>query len=347
MADGEGRMRVLHAPAEIAGQASVLARALRELGVEAHSLAYNPGFPQYTPDEARDYDDRSVLPRYLGYARSLLRHAGRYDVYHFHFGRTLIPPHNPDLPLYRALGAAVVFHYHGCDVRNRELMRARHARATCTECDPFCIPQRQRRILESAARFADAELVSTPDLLESATRATHVPVAARLEDYEPRPSSGPPALVVHAPTNRLIKGTRYVESAFERLKPRFPNVRFETIERRPWHELRDSLARADVVVDQLFMGWYGMVAVEAMAMAKPVLCFIREDFEARLDRCPIVRCDDVTLESRLAELLESGARRRDLGLAGREYVEREHAAPVIARRLVTLYESLRGAPANA
>jgi glycosyltransferase involved in cell wall biosynthesis len=343
----EGKVKVLHAPAEIAGQASVLARALRELGVEAHSLAYNPGFPQYTPDEARGYDDWPAAPRYLGYLASLLRHAGRYDVYHFHFGRTLIPPHNLDLPLYQALGARVVFHYHGCDVRNRRHMLAHHARATCTECDPFCVPARQQRILASAARYADAELVSTPDLLESATRATHLPVAARLEDYPPRPSDGTPALVLHAPTNRLIKGTRYVEAAFGALRPRFPGVTFETVERLPWRELRERLERADVVVDQLFMGWYGMVAVEAMAMAKPALCFIREDFEPRLDRCPIVRCDAHTLADRLAELLEDGARRRQLGLAGRDYVEREHAAPRIARRLVELYESLAGAPRHA
>ena len=329
-------MRVLHAPAEIAGQASILARALRAAGVEAHSLSYNPGFPQYTPDEALGYDDRPPLPRYLGYMKTLLRHAGRYDVYHFHFGRTLIPPHNFDLPLYRALGARVVFHYHGCDVRNRTHMRATHARAACTECDPFCIPERQRRILADARRFADAELVSTPDLLESAPRATHLPVAVDLGDYPVRLPGGRPKLVLHAPTNRLIKGTRHVEGVFERLRPRFPDVRFEIVERVPWRELRERLEQADVVVDQVFMGWYGMVAVEAMASGKPVLCFIRPDFESRLDRCPIVRCEIETLEARLAGLLE-GEERGRIGEAGREYVEREHAAPVLARRLIALY----------
>ena len=340
-------MKVLHAPAEIAGQASILARALRSLGVEAHSLAYNPGFPQYTPDEALGLDDLPVIPRYLGYFSTLLRHGARYDVYHFHFGRTLIPPHNLDLPLYHARGARVVFHYHGCDVRNRAHMLATHARAACTECDPFCIPGRQRRILASAARHVDAELVSTPDLLESAPRARHLPVAAPLEDYPVRLPSGSPKLVLHAPTNRLIKGTRHVEAAFERLRPRFPSVRFEIVERVPWHVLRDRLAEADVVVDQVFMGWYGMVAVEAMAVGKPVLCFIRPDFESRLEDCPIVRCEIETLEDRLAALLDDEARRRALGAAGRAYVEREHAAPVIARRLVTLYQTLLEEPAHA
>jgi hypothetical protein len=337
-------MRVLHAPAEIAGQASVLARGLRALGIDAHSLAYNPGFPQYTPDEMRPYDAQAPLPRYLGYAASLARHIGRWDIYHFHFGRTLIPPHNPDLPLYQALGKRVVFHYHGCDIRNRAHMLAAHTHATCTECDPFCVPARQKQILASARRFADAELVSTPDLLESAPHAQHLPVAAELAQYPFRPPSGPPKLVVHAPTNRLIKGTRYVEAAYELLRPRFPNVRFMTVEQIPWSGLRDLLAEADVIVDQVFMGWYGMVAVEAMAMGKPTLCFIRSDFEPRLHDCPIVRCTKEDIAERLAETLSDATDRAALGARGRAYVEREHDARVIGARLVSLYRSLLGEP---
>lgn len=333
-------LRVLHAPAEIAGQTTVLARALREEGVDAHSLAYNPGFPQYRPDEMRPYDAWPVVPRYAGYLASLLRHAGRYDVYHFHFGRSLIPPHNPDLPLYRALGRKVVFHYHGCDVRNRAHMLATHTRAACTECDPFCNPNRQRAILASARRFVDAELISTPDLQESVPEARHFPVAAHLPDYPFTPMRGTPRLVLHAPTNRLIKGTRYVEAAFAELRPRFPEVRFEIVERLPWNDLRSRMAEADVVVDQVFMGWYGMVAVEAMAMGKPVLCFVRADFEPLAGDCPIVRCTKEDLAERLAETLSPSTDRAALGAAGRAYVERVHAAPVLARRLINLYRGL-------
>jgi glycosyltransferase involved in cell wall biosynthesis len=338
--------RVLHAPAEIAGQASTLARALRALGVEAHSLAYNPGFPQYEPDEMRPYDAMSPLPRYAGYLASALRHYRRWDVYHFHFGRTLIPPHNVDLPLLRALGKRVVFHYHGCDVRDREFMLAHHERATCTECDPFCVPARQRRILASAVRHADAELISTPDLLDSAPRAGHLPVAAEITQYPFAPPRGAPKLVVHAPTNRLIKGTRYVEAAFEALKPEFPGVRFAVAEKLPWRELMALLQQADVVVDQLFMGWYGMVAVEAMALGKPVLCFIREDFEPLLRDCPIVRCSSADLVARLRETL-AAADLVALGERGRAYAEREHDARAIAGRLVRLYATLGGDAARA
>jgi len=251
-----------------------------------------------------------------------------------------VPPHNLDLPLYRALGKKLVFHYHGCDVRNRAHMLATHARATCTECDPFCIPKRQERILREAAQHAHAEIVSTPDLLESVPRARQVHVAAWLPDYAPQPFRDTPKLVLHAPTNRLIKGTKYVEAAFEKLRPRFPGVEFRVVEKTAWPRLRDQMAECDVFVDQLFMGWYGMVSVEAMALERPALAFMRSDFEPRAKDCPIVRTSIETLADDLAALLLDAPRRRALGAAGRAYVEREHGAHVIARRVLDLYHEI-------
>jgi glycosyltransferase involved in cell wall biosynthesis len=333
-------MRVLHAPSEIAGQPSILARALRDLGVEAWSLTTNPTFAQYRPDEHPPLDDMAPLPRYLGYAGLVAKHLGKHDVFHFHFGRTLIPPHNLDLPLYRMLGKKLVFHYHGCDVRSREHMLASHERSTCTECAPFCIPRRQQRILHEGRQQAHAQLVSTPDLLESVPSAEQVHVAAWLPDYQPKPFREAPRLVLHAPTNRLIKGTSYVEAVFEQLRPRFPGVEFRIVERMPWAQLRDLLAECDVLVDQVFMGWYGMVAVEAMAMARPAMAYLRPDFEPRAAGCPLVRTRVETLADDLEALLRDVPRRRMLGEQSRAYVEREHDAHVIARRLVSLYQRI-------
>lgn len=333
-------MRVLHAPSEIAGQPSILARALRDLGVDAWSLATNPSFAQYQPDEHPPLDAMAPLPRYLGYAGLVAKHIGRHDVFHFHFGRTLIPPHNLDLPLYRALGKHLVFHYHGCDVRNRAHMLATHARATCTECDPFCIPKRQERILREARQHAHAEIVSTPDLLESVPTARQVHVAAWLPDYRPLPVRDTPRLVLHAPTNRLIKGTKYVEAAFAQLQPKFPGVEFRVVEKTAWPSLKDQMAECDVFVDQVFMGWYGMVSVEAMALARPTLAYVRPDFEPRARDCPVVRTSLETLAGDLEALLRDAARRRALGEAGRAYVEREHEAHVIAKRVLDLYHEI-------
>lgn len=333
-------MRVLHAPSEIAGQTSILARGLRAIGIEAWSLATNPTFASYRVDEMRPYDAIGVLPRYLGYAGLVAKHLPKWDVFHFHFGRTLVPPHNFDLPLYRALGKKLVFHYHGCDVRNRAHMLATHAHATCTECDPpFCIPSRQRRILRDSARHAHAEIVSTPDLLESATRAQQVHVAVWMPDYVPQPFRETPRLVLHAPTNRGIKGTRFVEAAFAALRPKFPAVEFRVVEKLDRAALQVAMAECDVFVDQLQMGWYGMVSAEAMALGRPAMAYIRPDFEPRLKDGPVVRTSIATLAADLEALLTDAPRRRELGERSRAWAESEHDAIAVAHRLADIYRA--------
>src|SRR5262249_50599889 len=194
----------------------------------------------------------------------------------------------------------------------------------CTECDPFCIPKRQERILREARQHAHAEIVSTPDLLESVPTAQQVHVAAWLPDYQPLPFRDTPRLVLHAPTNRLIKGTRYVEAAFEPLRPKFPDVEFRIVEKTVWPSLKEQMAGGDVFVDEVFRGWYGMVSVEAMALARPALVYMRPDFEPRAKDCPVVRTSLETLAADLEALLRDAPRRRTLGEAGRAYVEREH-----------------------
>jgi glycosyltransferase involved in cell wall biosynthesis len=104
--------------------------------------------------------------------------------------------------------------------------------------------------------------------------------------------------------------------------------------------LRDALAECDVFVDQVFMGWYGMVSVEAMALARPALAYLRPDFEARATGCPLVRITVDSLAGELEALLRDTPRRRALGEAGRAWVVERHEAHVIAGQLVRLYEEI-------
>ena len=57
-------------------------------------------------------------------------------------------------------------------------------------------------------------------------------------------------------------------------------------------EVIKLIQRADLVIDQLVIGWYAMFAIEAMSLGKPVICNLRSDFFSnsipQLD-CLIVR----------------------------------------------------------
>ena len=86
----------------------------------------------------------------------------------------------------------------------------------------------------------------------------------------PEPFSGPP-LVVHAPSDPRVKGTEQIVAAVSSLEADGVPLRFELLQGTSRTEVRSALGRSAIVVDQLNAGWYGGLAVEAMALGKPVV----------------------------------------------------------------------------
>ena len=169
----------------------------------------------------------------------------RTDVFHFYFGLTLVPP-SLQFPILRAARKKSVFHYLGSDIRGKR-------------------PEELRD-----GKRAGAEIVGSYAALRWVPEAHVVPPGLRLGDYTPvPPSDNPRPLVVHAPSNREKKGTRYVIEACERLP-----VDLDIVEGVRHDEARERYARADIVVDQLNAGWHGVFALEAMALGKPVVAHL-------------------------------------------------------------------------
>jgi glycosyltransferase involved in cell wall biosynthesis len=145
---------------------------------------------------------------------------------------------------------------------------------------------------------------------------------------------------VHAPSNRAKKGTDAVIAACAELP-----VELDLVEGVPHDEARERYARADIVVDQLDVGWHGVFALEAMALGKPVVGHVKPDVvdrsaEAFGVRLPIVPATRATLTEALRPLVESPALRRELGAAGRAYVEQVHDIDQVAARLLDIYAGL-------
>ncbi|HWN83194.1 MAG TPA: hypothetical protein VNM87_13935, partial [Candidatus Udaeobacter sp.] len=271
--------------------------------------------------------------------RALLRFGPGLDILHLHFGTSLLP-RLLDVPLLAGLGTRLVFHFHGCEVRPRARMLAEHPISACSECPVYCVPERQAHLLQIARRYGALLIVSTPDLLEAVPEAVHLPVAIDLDAWAARRAAAVPApgfVVLHAPSDRWIKGTRYVEAAVETLRRSHPDVRLELVEREPAARAHARYAAATVAVDQVHLGWYGLFAVEAMALGKPVLTYIRP----ALDRpeLAVVRTDRERLAADLERLYRAPEERAELGARGLRYVEQVHALPAVSRRLYDLYRT--------
>jgi glycosyltransferase involved in cell wall biosynthesis len=329
---------ILHAPADVGGNAYGLSRAERELGLRSDVAVFSPGPFGYGFDvDLRAGIDHPLWVRFPRRAAFLRRALREYDVFHFNFGLTLLQVRQPgvlldELALVKRAGKTVLMTYQGCDVRPKASCPCRHP-----EC--FAGARYRRPAAERVMRRADRVFFLNPDLRHWLPGATFVPYASvDPREIQPVPAPDRAELVVaHAPTDRQVKGTQHVEDAVAELKREGLPVRLDLIEGVTRDEVLRRVAQADVVVDQVWIGWYGAFAVEAMALGRPVLAYIRGDepednpFGKEL---PILRTTATSLAGDLRALAGDRARRLELGAAGRRFAEEHHDPRQIVRTVL-------------
>ena len=312
----------------VAGGPGAISAGLRELGHESTLLVFNErpferGFDVNL--ELRDTSRLSSVPLNLPKQLRALRWAlPHFDVFHFHAGLTLAP-RRLTLPLLRRKRKGIVFQSWGSDLRGRSASEVPYLR----QADAVVVGSYLTRRLAPRSDWPEYDVV---------------PPAIVLDDWEAVPTEPGGALrIAHAPSKRAVKGTDAVLAAVESLRARGAAVELDLIEGVPNREARRRYAAADVVVDQLRIGWYGMFAIESMALAKPVVVHLDQEAAAETEQAfglelPLVRADERSLESVLAGLVDDRQSLPELGRRSRDYVERVHAHTAVAARLVEIYE---------
>ena len=96
------------------------------------------------------------------------------------------------------------------------------------------------------------------------------------------------------------------------------------------------MGEIDVLVDQLVSGSFGLTAIEAMAMGRPVICYLHDGIQIFApEECPVIRANPDTIEDVLAHL--SHDQLEAAGRAGREYVKKYYSIAALAEHLSRLY----------
>ena len=305
-------LSVTHCPVNTAGIPWTNVEALRRKGVDARLVV----FERYTLHPEADWSlDRptGLLARQAAQLRAFARLAPQTDVFHFYFGLTLLPK-SLQFPLLRALGKKSVVHWLGSDIRGKS------------------------RNELAWGRRAGAQIVGSYDAARWVPEADVIPPGIDLRGIDPAPPADRDRpLVVHAPSSRRRKGTEQILAALGELP-----VDVELIEGLDHREAFERYRAADIVVDQLNAGWYGVFAIEAMALGKPVVTFLHDEAVRRTQEVfgievPVVSATADTLRDRLRPLVADPAERRRIGAASRAYVERVHDADAVADRLLDVY----------
>jgi glycosyltransferase involved in cell wall biosynthesis len=289
---------------------------LRRKGVDARLVLFQPRrLRPYEVDIVLNVPDNFWL-RQLVQLRALARLLPTTDVFHFYFGLTLVPK-MLQFPILKAFRKKSVFHFLGSDIRGKTPEELAYGKR------------------------ANAEIVGSYDAIRWVPEAHVVPVGLDLAKYEPsEPPDNSPIRVVHAPTSRQKKGTDWIVEACAELP-----VELDIVENVRHDQAIERYRQADIVIDQLNAGWYGVFAIESMALGKPVLTFLHDEAVLRTEEAyglevPLVPTTKETLAETLRPLVESAEERRRIGAESRVYVERVHDADRVADKLIEIYRSL-------
>ena len=370
-------MKVLHVPANVAGNPQGLARAERAIGIDARTVVLQEPPFGMEADEVLWPAGTGALTRLRRQAALIRRAVREADIVHYNNGKTIaalpLPVDRPsmsaatrlkvklysayahllqrwELATVRRSGLPWFVTYQGSDARQPDYCLA-HFDVTFyrePEAAPLLdVSDHIRRQIALVTAGAHKVYALNPDLLHVLPEGSQfLPYASvDLSDWRPTWRDVERPLIIHAPSQRWVKGTRYVLDAVERLLAEGAAFDFELVENMSNAEARQRYERAHLLVDQLLAGWYGGLAVELMALGKPVLSYIRSGDlgfipDAMREQMPIVGATPDTVYAVLKDWLSRPmAEWRERGLAGRRYVEAWHDPLKIAARLRCDYET--------
>ena len=301
------------------------------------------------------------IERQAKFGKFLLEVIEKYDVIHFHsfptlwYANQLLSTYK-DTSVLKSFRKKLFLSVWGCDVRNwrHDIL---YPWSPCNRCEiyrkTYCGLTR-KKIIDAASKYCSATFssgdlileypdfhwsnaaVDTVDITPDVTH--HIPkkylIERESDEFIIYHSFG------HSEKRPDVKGSGYIRTTIEKLKREGYNVKYIFIDGVPTRDMKYIQCQADIVIDQLCAGWYGVTAVEAMSLGKPVLTYLRDDIISICpnENIPIVNTNPKTLEQTLIELIGDPGKLKELGKSGREYAVKYHDRKAVAKEFVKYYE---------
>jgi hypothetical protein len=344
----------------------ILAQCDRLLGLRSSSLVFNTYYITRSFDinlfvlEAMARVTRSGRVwrnfRRIVFAWALLK----FDVFHFFYDRGIMLSdgrygiNQEELQLLFDAGKRLYTYAYGADVRSREITLGLGEPNICQACPQpgrYCICKTEdldaslkRLDGRATARIAMGDMISyvpgCRDLhywpLNMKKFGLAKPLAYRRGDT---------LRVAHAPNHGHFKGTDLLMAAIERLRREGEPIELISVQGVPNEKVLELFRSSHLIADQFIAGFHGYTALEAMALARPVLCFLRND-AMMIDpkTCPIINVRPEHVYEILKKCLDGGIDLERLGKEGRVYIDRYYSIEAVAARLGRLYLETAGFP---
>ncbi|MEM1547070.1 MAG: hypothetical protein QW775_07400 [Ignisphaera sp.] len=198
----------------------------------------------------------------------------------------------------------VIKHYHGTDLRGKFE-------------EAFCI-------------------VSTPDLLEYAPNSIYIPNPVDIEKIKPvyRTKNPKPIITYYC---SAISKIEIVKEAKSKIGDKYQFIELKGYRHE---DALNLLANSDLFIDIRSNSWYGVTSIEAMALGKPVIGDIKDEFRMEYNP-PIIQYNYYkNLTNTINEILNNENLRIKYAINSRNYIEKTHNIKTVINELIKIYSKL-------
>lgn len=335
-------MKVLHGMSEVAGQGIYTVQGLNYNNCDSSMVVWrkNPG--GYDVDiDLKIGNNKIKYPVYgIKMGAFAMKAMMKYDVFHFHFGYSLIPFHF-DLPFLKMLKKDYFAEFHGSELRF--LFNDIKYDYLADHWEDENLKHRNRKDVRKLLGGAKGIILHDIELKNHLPKETDIPVYIvplrvdinKFTPEYPVVKEGKKPIIVHAPSKRSTKGTDRILEELEKIDMDYELI---LVEGKTQSEAFELYKKADIIIDQISVGTYGVFAIEGMALGKPVITYIDDEMKKSFpDSLPIVSCDFDNFRETIEDLISDPQKCHDLGRRGREYVERYHDNKKVTKHLTEIY----------
>jgi len=348
------KLKVLHLPTPTGGNAWGLSQAEKKLGLDSKVLVDVNNWLNYKSDYCLNLENKNKTEEIFTRIKAFIKVRDKYDVYHFNFGSSLIDfmnygIHLWDLPFYKG---KKIMTYNGDDARQNLNLLKKEFVGEIYDLYPSNDIKRNiilKKRIEKVYKNVDHIFSLNPDLMYflPKEKTTFLPYSLDLDEILKEPYLIENKIkIIHSPTNRTVKGSKYIIEALENLQKKHDNIEIEIIENIPHKEAVQKYKEAHLVIDQILIGWYGGFAVEVMKMGKPVAVFIREeDLQFIPDEMSkdlldtIININQHNIEEVLEDFINNLELLNEKSKLSYDYVNKWHNPTKIAKQVLEIYNA--------
>ena len=363
--------RVLQAPIIALYSPGLYVKGLREAGYHADQMIFaESGFGwllEEKPDFDLDIDAVSVETARARKMEFLVYALKNYDIFHIHsnwsmLGYDSLWTLNGDMSYLKKVGKKIVSSAWGmCDVMPKGMTEQFEWLSECDVCTQLrpvrCECDSYTKMIEVTRKYSDIRLsnaracVIFPDIM-------WMDNAIDIEKYSPAVKDKIPEQFKLPETSNLriyhsfgnsderddVKGTGYIREAVEKLQQEGYAVEFMFFDKVSHNDLKYYQVQADIVVDQIYGGWYGSTGVECLALGKVVITYVNPAVEELLRNegreNPVISASPDNIYEVLKELVTNKQMRQEYEKRARQYAEKYHDYRIVQKRLSGFYEKI-------